>query len=781
MAKEPSYQDLFLEVERLRNELKIQNKRYAHDLAQLTKMNFHFQHSPLAIIEWNPDFSVRVWNNSATTMFGYSIDESLGKTAYNLIVNKQSKESVQEMWTKLCSSSGGKTLSSLSHTKEGRELRCEWYNSPFYKQDGTLVSITSFILETTSKFHNKLTHKESYEKFKALSNASFEGIFILEKGVCIEANETGCNLFGYSYQEIIGINAFEVFVEEDRPLILKNSTIGYPDPYEATGLRKDKTLFQAEIQGKNFNYKGQDVRVTAIRNIDKRKKTENKLADSEELFKSMFHYSGDGILIGNSKGYIVKANKSFYSLTGFNTDDIINTHIKNLFSEASLNANPLRFDLLDNGKSVIQERNIIGKDGSVIPIEMNSTKINKHYYIASFRSLYERKLAEQDIINSNKMLKHAKDKAEISDKLKSEFLANMSHEIRTPMNGIVGFSDMLNEPDITPDKRKYYTDIIINSSKQLKQIIDDILEISELETKQIKVVNSEICVNNLFLELFALYDTKAKDNKTPLYLQKDLSDTKSTIYTDEVKLRKILNNLIDNALHYTSIGHIDIGYELIDETIRFYVKDTGIGIKPEMQEIIFKRFSQEDKSLTRKFGGLGLGLSIAKENAELIGGKIWVESKKGEGSIFYFTVPYVPVYPISTSASTYKEDTSQAYTILVAEDEEVNYLYIETLINRMKKDIRLIRAKNGQEAVDIALATPYIDLILMDIKMPVMNGIDATIKIREHYLELPIVAQTAYSRQEDQTKASNAGCNGFLSKPINKETLIETVLQYLKF
>ena len=249
--------------------------------------------------------------------------------------------------------------------------------------------------------------------------------------------------------------------------------------------------------------------------------------------------------------------------------------------------------------------------------------------------------SEEEIRATNEELIIARDKAEESDQLKTEFINNMSHEIRTPMNGILGFSSILNRPSLTNDKRKYYTDIIQTNGYQLLKIIDDILEISKLGTKQVKTIEKEIILNDLFLELFSIYDRRAKERKIPLYLQKGLFDEASKIFTDKSKLKVILCNLLDNSLKYTNEGFIEFGYRIIatsvftsHQLLEIYVKDTGIGIKLENQKTIFKRFSQEEKELSKNVGGLlGLGLSIAKENAKLLGGKITLKSEKGRGQL----------------------------------------------------------------------------------------------------------------------------------------------------
>jgi urea ABC transporter urea binding protein len=372
----------------------------------------------------------------------------------------------------------------------------------------------------------------------------------------------------------------------------------------------------------------------------------------------------------------------------------------------------------------------------------------------------------------------AKEKAEESNMLKREFLNNMSHEIRTPLNGIMGFTEQLSKYNLTHEKREHYIKIIQNCSRQLLHIIDEILEISVLETKKVKKLEKEVCINNLLLNLFSIFDLKAKENKTPLFLNRSLSDEASTIKTDPVKLNKIVSNLLENAFKFTLQGYIEFGYSLITSdkgnTLQLYVKDTGIGIKPEMHEKIFERFAQEEKDLTLKVGGLGLGLSIAKENTELLGGEIKVESKKGEGSVFYINLPYKPVYPESRM-----QKDKISHTVLIVEDEEVNYLYLETLLGRYGPNIIILHAKNGMEAIEICNKNKNTDLILMDIKMPILNGYDATKRIKKAYPNIPIVAQTSYASKEDRKRAKKAGFDDYIEKPILENAFYQIVDKYI--
>jgi CheY-like chemotaxis protein len=311
-------------------------------------------------------------------------------------------------------------------------------------------------------------------------------------------------------------------------------------------------------------------------------------------------------------------------------------------------------------------------------------------------------------------------------------------------------------------------------------ILDDILEISYLETRQVQPVFSALNLNELLMEQFTVFNLKAKEKGIQLYIKKQLSKQESQITTDKTKLLKALNNILENAIKFTSKGSVEFGYELVENNIKLFVKDTGIGISPENLQNIFIRFSQENKDLTRNVGGLGLGLSIAKENIELLGGSIDVESVKGEGSTFYLTIPYTPVKDELQNYNTMKTEEPLVETgvqkILIAEDEEINFLYLEAILTDNSEDeFSIVHAKNGQEAVEYIQKTPDFDIILMDIKMPVMDGFEATKRIKQLQPAIPIIAQTAYTTPEDKEKALTTGCDAFISKPINTNELFQII------
>ncbi|SNR44407.1 PAS domain S-box-containing protein [Lutibacter agarilyticus] len=472
-----------------------------------------------------------------------------------------------------------------------------------------------------------------------------------------------------------------------------------------------------------------------------------------------------------SKIKILNVNEKTLDLIGVKNVEELTKHIRKTNTEKAFST--LKDELLSiasGEKDFFSETEFIKTDGSTIYVIIRSTMLNEFgKNIASIVDITARKKGEEDLVK-------AKEKAEESDMLKTEFINNMSHEIRTPMNGILGFSDLLSNTDLTTQKRNNFIRIIQSSGRQLLHIIDDILEISKLGTKQVKVQETEVCLNDVLMELFSIFESKAKESAIPLYFKKQLTDEQSTILTDKLKLNKVLGNLLENALKYTNEGFVEFGYQLIDTEIELFVKDTGIGINKENHAKIFERFAQEEKNLSSKTGGLGLGLSIAKENAELLGGNIRLKSEKNEGSTFFVTIPYKPVFTSVTLKDT-DEATDHKCVILIAEDEEVNFLYLDTLLKGIiPENCEILHAKNGSDAVEACKFNNSINLVFMDLKMPVLNGYEATKQIKQISPNLIVIAQTAYVTKNEHDQATLAGCEAVISKPITSE-VVKSILQ----
>jgi PAS domain S-box-containing protein len=388
-----------------------------------------------------------------------------------------------------------------------------------------------------------------------------------------------------------------------------------------------------------------------------------------------------------------------------------------------------------------------------------------------------RKKAEQAI-------KAAKEKAEESDRLKTAFLANMSHEIRTPMNGILGFAELLDDDTLSQDRRREFTSIISSSSKQLLTVINDIIDISKIESGQLVISNVQFNLNKLMREVLTTFDSlkiTAGKSHIQIDLECGFGDNECNIFCDDMRLSQVLNNLLGNALKFTSSGLVKFGYRRQDDNLLFFVQDTGKGIHQDKQRFIFERFRQAEESTTRRFGGTGLGLSISKGLVELMGGNIWVISEEDKGSTFYFSLPVIfqtsKVISESTRKSAKLENGFNGKTILIAEDIQSNFHMLQIMLEKL--NAVLLYAEDGEQAVEICRNYDNIDLVLMDIQMPVMNGYDATRAIRNFRPQLPIIALTAFAYEEDRIRCLDAGCNDFISKPIEKYGLIALMSKFL--
>jgi len=377
-------------------------------------------------------------------------------------------------------------------------------------------------------------------------------------------------------------------------------------------------------------------------------------------------------------------------------------------------------------------------------------------------------------------LEKSKQKAEESDKLKSTFLANLSHEIRTPMNAIVGFSDLLLNESLSEELKMKYLKIINSSGKSLVSIIEDLIEMSKIDAKLIapnyKGVDIEKCISELYNTLKV---TVPEDKSIDFYIIKSTTDTlENDILTDEVKLKQILVNLLTNAIKFTNTGHVAFGYSIDkkEHLLEFRIEDTGIGISKKDLKVVFERFRRVDDDYSILLSGLGLGLSISKAYVEMLGGEIKVESVYGEGSVFKFTIPLIyEEVAIETSANKEESpyNTSEAKTILVAEDDNINFLLLKTILELKKHTV--LRARNGQEVVDISASNSEIDLIFMDIKMPVLDGYEAFEIIKKKNPNQIVIAQTAHSSSEVKERIMKAGFSGYITKPLDKEKIHEII------
>jgi CheY-like chemotaxis protein len=351
----------------------------------------------------------------------------------------------------------------------------------------------------------------------------------------------------------------------------------------------------------------------------------------------------------------------------------------------------------------------------------------------------------------------------------------MSHEIRTPMNAIMGFSNLMVE--VEGEEKNEYAAIIQKSSNQLLALIDDVIHLSRLQSEKMAVNNTSFKPAILVTDVYRMFNLPSINERIEIIIHIPGQYNEFIMQSDADKITQVLTNLVSNAVKYTPAGSVEIGFDLLPGNIEFYVKDTGIGIPEQEQQYIFETFYRSERAISSAIRGTGLGLSISKELVSLLGGKLGVSSVPNKGSRFYFTVPFVSselVIPVKSVSQSVKYKLKD-FILLVADDEPVNFLYLKTLLKDKVK--RIDHALNGKEAIELASKNNY-DLVLMDIKMPVMGGIEATKILKKQLPELPIIAQTAYSLPEDKALALQAGCDEFISKPIIKEKLMEIINKY---
>jgi CheY-like chemotaxis protein len=342
---------------------------------------------------------------------------------------------------------------------------------------------------------------------------------------------------------------------------------------------------------------------------------------------------------------------------------------------------------------------------------------------------------------------------------------------------------LLKEPGLSAEKQRYYISIIEKSGARMLNLINDLLNISRIESGLMEVVYRDVAINSIMKDTYSFFKPEADAKHIGLHPITPPGE-EPVLTTDQDKVSAVLINLVKNAIKYTDSGFVEFGYHLLPKSIEFFVRDSGVGIPLHRQEAIFERFIQADISDRMARQGAGLGLSISKAYVELLGGRIWVESKPGEGALFRFTIPYkqkpqeLQQEQKRTSAGLTEQQrvSSKKWTLLIVEDDSESRLLVEAMLKHHTREI--LRAVNGKEAVDLCRSRPDIDLILMDIKMPVMDGYEATRQIRAFNPKVVIVAQTAYGLRGDQEKALEAGCNAYLSKPISISTVISVLSDY---
>jgi PAS domain S-box-containing protein len=497
--------------------------------------------------------------------------------------------------------------------------------------------------------------------------------------------------------------------------------------------------------------------------------------ENEKRYRELADMLPQSIYETDELGNFTYVNKAWYQHFGYSGDDLMEglNLIETVISESN-------DDILGNIRLENSNFVAIRKDGSRFPASVYSDNIMAGNKIVGKRGIIIDATQHNIYIHS---LKKETYKAQTSDKLKSSFLANMSHEIRTPMNSIIGFSNLLASDEISEEQKKDFINYIRSSGEMLLNLIDDIIDFAKIEAGELKINKKEMNVGDLFSELYRTFDeikNKSGKSNIRLIMKKD-PEYDLSFKSDPFRLRQIMTNLIGNAIKFTDKGSVEFGYRLKNEKeLEFFVKDTGIGLTKEELGIIFERFKRTYHSEEKNIVGSGLGLAISKNLVQLMGGEMWLDSYPGTGTTFYFTLPYIKTAKVFNSVID--EESIQYFdwhdkTILVVEDDKQSYHFLRELLKRTGANIK--RAANGFEAIETCRNDLSIDLVLMDIQMPKMNGYDATREIKKIRKELPVIAQTAYAMAGDREKSIQAGCDDYITKPLNIESLLPKINQFI--
>lgn len=661
--------------------------------------------------------------------------------------------------------------------------------------------------------------RKSEERYQILFGNINDVVFVhlyTEDGLpgnFIEVNDIACKRLGYTKEEFLKMSPKDIDAPEGYalvPEVMKKLVREKHVVWEGLHVSKHGIRIPVEISNHLFELEGKPVILATVRDITERKRSDELLKKSEEKYRKIFENIQDVFYQSDLTGRIIEISPSIERYSGYKPEELIGMKIEDVYLNPGDRAELLRMlsvkgEIEDfiirlkakDNREVLVSANIhlLYEDGKPVALEGSLRDVTER--IAAQEKLKESeqllrkqneeyvilndelKIRNEQILQLNSQFKIAKEKAEESDRLKSAFLANMSHEIRTPMNGIMGFSTMLSDPTLTSETRESYIKIVDSSCDQLLHIINDVIDISKIETGQTDLTESSFDLNELISEVISFYKLTAKEKGIRL---SDLSpessrSSKNIIISDRTKLRQILDNLFSNAVKFTTSGEIIFRHRTESGLIQFEIQDSGIGIPAEFQNVIFDRFRQVETSLTKKYSGTGLGLSISKAYVEKMGGSIWVSSEEGKGSTFSFNIPYkqAAVSSLAPQKVVKNQHFRQAITILVVEDEEINWLYLNEIL---KKIATTIHAVNGEQALEYMKMYPHIDIILMDLKLPDINGLEVTKIIKSLYPDVPVIAQTAFALSGDRELAIKAGCSDYISKPVNKTALLDLITTY---
>ena len=748
------------------------------------------------------------------------------------IINENTRQKVESPVQKVLQN--GLIVGLANHTllisKKGDEVPIADSGAPIKNEENEIEGVVLVFRDQTKEREQQRELESSEKKYRTIFSESPVGIFYYdEQGIIIECNAKFTDIIGATRDQLVGLNMPEQL--NDKKLLesviqsLRDGEAYYEDLYRAVSSGKE-TFVKVFFRGIPDESGRISSGIGLVEDISKQKEAEHSLKTYAEIQEILTGISTKYINVPIDKidkaiedglremGDHVQADRAFVfeydhqKQVASNAYEWCAADIKShidAMKEIPFDSIPdwvvkhgkgetiyiPDVEELPQGelKELLTQQNI--KSRVTVPMMHKGDCIGfvgfdavKQYrdYTQTEQILLE--VFSQILVNfqmRNKVereLRTAKEKAEESNRLKTAFLANMNHEIRTPMNGIMGFTDLLKDRGLTGSEQQHYITMIEKSGNRMLSTINDLIDISKIEAGQMQVIPEDVNINQRLDELYTFFkpETEAKGVEFSIY--KDLPDNDAVIHTDGKKLESVLINLIKNAVKFTHAGRIDIGYKIRAQQIVFYVKDTGIGIPKERQSAVFDRFIQADVKDKNAYQGSGLGLSISQAYVNMMGGEINLESEVNKGSSFYLTIPHNSAVEIKSQQSDSKEWPSikQNLKILIVEDDEATDLYLTEILKNMSRQIQ--HASTGEEALE-HIQNDDIDVILMDVKLPEMDGYAITRRVRETNSHVVIIAQTAYAMKGDREKALDAGCDDYIAKPLKKEELLRLITKHV--
>lgn len=793
---------------------------------QLRKLSQAVEQSPASVVITNLSGNIEYVNPKFTELTGYTLEEAKGQNPRVLKSGDQPAENYKELWETI--TSGREWRGEFLNKRKNGELFWETASiSPIKNEKGEITHFLAVKEDITQQKQVQEKIRITRDTYQSILNSVSEAIYVMdENGTFIDVNRGAELMYGYTRKELIGMSPETVSAPGINDLLaIKqiNSEVlssGISQSFEFWGVRKNGEIFPKEVIVNKGTYFGKDCILATARDITERKKLDDELKHQARLRDLLMEISSGFINIPLEKvdeeinrslekmGIFVNADRCYIfeydwvNEVSSNTNEWCGTEISSEIENLQNIPISLMTDLAvahKNGvPTFLPNINVLPFGPARKMVELQGVKsfitvpmmnglqcigfvgfdyVREHSnYTESETQLL--KIFAQLLVNV-KLRKEmvgqlviAKEKAEESNRLKTHFMNNISHEIRTPLVGLLGFGNFMMQEGLTATEKYSYYEILEQSGARLIKTVDDIMDIAQLKAGSINPKPGEVNVGLIMSNIKDKLQNACSHKNVLVNLEFPENYTNLILLTDEILFTKIITQLTGNAEKFTSAGRITLGFEVSDQWVKFFVKDTGKGIAPDKLEILFEPFMQEDIRNTRGYEGSGLGLAIAKGMTELLGGQIWAESEKGTGSSFFFTLPVLKGSNAGLMASEKPKNDRKhdKKLVLIAEDDESNFMLLDAMAR--KSGFSTLHAWNGADAVDLCRQYPEITLIFMDIKMPMLNGLEATAQIKAFRPDVPIIAITAHAQTGDKYKMLDAGCDAYLAKPFRLNELV---------